>query len=335
MNGRIVFIVVLIASMLNRIVVGRISCHRVISAAFRPSISNYFYFGCSSLIRYDGTTRAYTTPPPREKRERKAESDDTVSGRDSWKRQNFEGGKLMSNSPSKFSAESRTRYDARRGDLVERNDNPVQRRSNDNPAPRRNSDSPVQKRSNTTPTPTPSGKVPYMSGAARRKLTGESNKVEGRINNSPSKLSSKLQYEIDALFKDAEVVKHRVDEFLIGRLGECGAPHISSIMRQMGKKSKRASVLILKEHLPAIATRIDQLSTASWTCKDIAFVLYGLQTFKEKDHGCYNIIQTMNYVASVTVMQKDTLVLLTAQNLSMMSYGLQSIEFRKEDSVKL
>ena len=94
-------------------------------------------------------------------------------------------------------------------------------------------------------------------------------------------------------------------------------------MRLSGKRSDSKNYLLLKTKLPVIAARIETLSSQTWGYKDIAFVMFGLQCFDEKDDGVISIISSMTKIASKTILKKEEV---KAQSVSMILLGLQKMQ---------
>ena len=115
-------------------------------------------------------------------------------------------------------------------------------------------------------------------------------------------------------------------------LQECNPSNIARFIRLSGKKSRHKSNAFFKAQLPAVASRIQALSSSSWRFVDISFVLYGLQSLDVKNAGYFDIISVMTKAGNATLNSKETL---SAQGLSMMLYGLQKNKCEEEESLLL
>ena len=145
------------------------------------------------------------------------------------------------------------------------------------------------------------------------------------------------QYElkgvIDKIFADRNVCDEVMfTNFVKDGLHECSASNVARFSRLSGKKSRSKSNMLLKAHLPEVASRIRALSSSSWSFSDISFVIYGLQSLQVRDPGYLDIISAMIIIANATLNSKETL---SAQGLSMMLYGLQKSKCNDEESQKL
>jgi hypothetical protein len=121
------------------------------------------------------------------------------------------------------------------------------------------------------------------------------------------------------------------NDFISSRLQECSIDGISDIFRILGKKATTKNHLVLKRHLPALATRLGRMNS-NWRLKEISLIVYGLQCFGESDKGYLDIIR----IVSTFMKQKlHEEVVIYAGSLSMMCLGLQSNKFRRSESVEL
>ena len=144
-----------------------------------------------------------------------------------------------------------------------------------------------------------------------------------------------IKKSMDALFVDVRigVCGMKFDSFIKDWLSHCGVSDVSKFVRISGKKSKSKSFLHLGRHLPAIAHRLDALSSQKWDAMHISWIIYGLQCFNEDDRGYIDIIKIMTRIA--TKSRKNSRDVVTAQSISMKLLGLQNNKFKHAESLKL
>ena len=130
----------------------------------------------------------------------------------------------------------------------------------------------------------------------------------------------------------AEIVSARAfNDYITSRLPECSIDGLSDIFRILGKKAKTKNYLVLKRHLPALATRLGRMQS-SWRLKEISLIVYGLQCFRESDKGYLDILR----IVSTFMKQKlHEAVVIYPGSLSMMCLGLQSNKFKRNESIEL
>ena len=85
-----------------------------------------------------------------------------------------------------------------------------------------------------------------------------------------------IKKSMDALFVDVGkgVCGVKFDSFVKDWLSHCGVSDISKFVRISGKKSNSKSFLHLGRHLPAIAHRLDTLSSQKWDATHISWIIY-------------------------------------------------------------
>ena len=123
-----------------------------------------------------------------------------------------------------------------------------------------------------------------------------------------------------------------VDAFVMGWLPGCSVREMSDFMRITGKKSRNKTHLHLKRNLPAIASRIEKLSTASWRSRGISAVVYGLQCLLEDDDGYLAVVAAMTAAFVKSTQSGDAVPF---QSISMAMIGLQKNKLRARQSVEL
>jgi hypothetical protein len=134
---------------------------------------------------------------------------------------------------------------------------------------------------------------------------------------------------IDKLYSGTSVSDEKVATFIENSLEDCDKASIASLMRLSGMKTQNT----LNIHLPAIATKIEALSTSSsqWTYTQIASVIYGLQDVKKNEAGVKEIILIMTKNLSSTMNNTTTP---TTQNISMLLMGLENVETEQKEDVR-
>jgi hypothetical protein len=125
--------------------------------------------------------------------------------------------------------------------------------------------------------------------------------------------------------------QHEVDIFIENNLRECTRRDISDLFRISAKVSKRnRRVSYLKKHLPAIVLQLRELSSTSWSFQEISGVVYGLQFMTTDDIGVIEILSVMTEVAIKSIENIQSMQSLQGQHISMLLYGLQSMNSRHE-----
>ena len=97
--------------------------------------------------------------------------------------------------------------------------------------------------------------------------------------------------------------------FIEDDLSACSVSHIADIMRFTGQKMKKTNYLLIRNHLPAISSRITELLSNDWDHKNIASVMCGLSGLDESD-GVTEIISMMTELVTRTIENEDTILLL-------------------------
>jgi hypothetical protein len=125
--------------------------------------------------------------------------------------------------------------------------------------------------------------------------------------------------------------QHEVDIFIENNLRECKRRDISDLFRISAKVSKRnRRVSYLEKHLPAIILQLRELSSSSWSFQEISGVVYGLQFMTTDDMGVIDILSVMTLVAIKSIGNVQSIQSLQGQHISMLLYGLQSMNSRHE-----
>lgn len=137
----------------------------------------------------------------------------------------------------------------------------------------------------------------------------------------PIKIEAKtVKLEINAIFKDEATAQAKVDTYITEKLDGLDIPRIANLMRVSAQTLKNGPDSLLKSHMPAIARKIDALSTEAWEYKHIAFVIYGMQFTKEKDRHYLSVLSSMVKVAK-EALKGNTPPL--SQDISMILLGMQ------------
>ena len=149
----------------------------------------------------------------------------------------------------------------------------------------------------------------------------------------PIKIEGKrMKLEVDTIFENESLAKERVNDFIRDKLADCDIPTISSLLRVSAQTLKNEPESLLKSHLPAIARRLDALSSEPWSFMHISFVVYGLQYSKEKDRHSLSILGTMAKVATVTL-QGDKPPM--DQDISMILLGIQNNSSEQKETIAM
>ena len=136
---------------------------------------------------------------------------------------------------------------------------------------------------------------------------------------------------IETMFSDRNVCDGAMfDSFVQHRLNECDVGTMASLFRLSGRKSKSKSYDLLKKHLPAIASRLQTLSSSRWRFMEYSFVIYGLQCIGEKDAGYVTVLSIMTSIADRMLWDDKAI---RSQNISMMLFGLQRNRCEETESV--
>ena len=149
----------------------------------------------------------------------------------------------------------------------------------------------------------------------------------------PIKIEAKIvKLEIDAIFKDGATAQAKVDSFIAEKLADIDIPRIANLMRVSAQTLKTAPDSLLKSHMPAIARRIDALSSEAWEFKHIAFVVYGMQFTKEKDRHYLSTLTSMAKVATEALKGSKPP---TSQDVAMILLGMQYNDPSQVQSIKM
>lgn len=169
-----------------------------------------------------------------------------------------------------------------------------------------------------------------MPGMTKFRKKGPPVKIRDR--KPPLRDSNELKVEMEALFADTHLSKTTVDMFLYDRIDQCDVSNLSNLMRLSGKLMKTRKDLLLKIHMPVIGSRIEMLSSSSWSFMNIAFTFYGLQRMKENDNGLLSILKIMTKIVGEASHRDQTP---SAQNISMILLGFQKNNCDKEASKQM
>jgi hypothetical protein len=140
-----------------------------------------------------------------------------------------------------------------------------------------------------------------------------------------------IQAVMDAAFGSTSggALGAKFDAFVDDFLPKCSIFDIADFTRIAGKKSKNKMPFHMIRRLPDIASKLESMVSARWNYKEIAFIMYGLQSCKESDDGYLTIMSTMSKIVTRTA-ERDEAIL--DQGLSMILYGLQSNKFEQKES---
>ena len=134
--------------------------------------------------------------------------------------------------------------------------------------------------------------------------------------------------EISSWRNDVSTTKARI--FLSERLQQCDLTQVGEIMRQFGRKKSRSRLhLILKPHLPAIASHLESFSSKLWSFDNIFSIIYGLQCFEEEDDGYLRILSLVTKIADKSFIKKGNP---SFKEISAISIGLQRNKMKSTKS---
>ena len=171
---------------------------------------------------------------------------------------------------------------------------------------------------------------PGANPVKRTKIHGSSLKLKYI---DPIKVEGKrMKLEIETIFENDTTAQQRVDDFIRDKLADCDIPSIANLMRVSAQTLKKEPDSLLKSHLPAIARRLDALSTESWSFMHIAFVVYGLQHSKEKDRHSLSIVATMAKMATETLKGEKAPMSL---DISMILLGLKNNNEEQKETLAM
>lgn len=178
--------------------------------------------------------------------------------------------------------------------------------------------------------PKPYKAPPGANPVRRTKIHGSSLKLKYI---DPVKIEGKrVKLDIETIFENESTAKERVDDFIRDKLADCDIPRIANLMRVSAQTLKKEPESLLKNHLPAIARRLDALSAETWTFMHIAFVVYGLQHSIEKDRHSLSIVATMAKVAAETLKGEKAPMSL---DISMILLGLQNNSDQQKETLAM
>ena len=154
----------------------------------------------------------------------------------------------------------------------------------------------------------------------------------GPISNSSRRLPSEFNADVTGMYSSSGGKSSDVDAFVKEWLPGCTVREISNFMRITGKKSRNKSHLHLKRHLPAIASRIESLSSVSWRPIDVSAALYGLQCLAEDDDGYLAVVTSMTAALAKSTRSGEAVA---SQSISMTLLGLQNNTLGARQSLEL
>jgi hypothetical protein len=112
---------------------------------------------------------------------------------------------------------------------------------------------------------------------------------------------------------------------------------LSNVMRMSTQSAKGQPDLLLKSHLPLIASRLSALSEGydilkPWSFKHLAFMVYGLRDVTEGDEGVNEILSIINRIGTINMTGTSPTAM---QDISMMLLGLKENNGEGEETKKL
>ena len=164
-----------------------------------------------------------------------------------------------------------------------------------------------------------------------RNANGSKREYQQKGSVSVENVRKDARSSIETMFADRNVCDGAMfNSFVRNRLNECDVGTMALLFRLSGRKSKSKSFDLLKQHLPAIASRLQTLSSSKWRNKDFSCVVYGLQCIEEKDAGYVTVLSIMTGIADRMVWDDKTI---SSKNISMMLYGLQRNHCEQPESL--
>jgi hypothetical protein len=117
-----------------------------------------------------------------------------------------------------------------------------------------------------------------------------------------------------------------VDIFMENHLYKCSKKDVSDLLRRSATVSKKNSkISLLKNYIPAITSRIKELSDLDWTFQEISGVVYGLRYKTVDDMNVQDILSVMEIVTTKCIQNDETMKSIQVQHISMLLYGLQNM----------
>lgn len=114
-----------------------------------------------------------------------------------------------------------------------------------------------------------------------------------------------------------------VGKFIRDQLERCTTCHVADLMRSSAKVTKKsASPSLLKVHMTSIAEKLKSFTDTDWNFRDVAAIIYGLQSFNEDDVGVMEIVSIMTDIVTESVSRN---LPQRSQDISMILLGLQYI----------
>ena len=94
-----------------------------------------------------------------------------------------------------------------------------------------------------------------------------------------------------------------VDRFFSsGLVATCSRVDIIDLLAKSSRiAKKRASISLVKKHLPAVAARLESFPSAGWIDDEIAGVCVSIRYLKPSDEGIAKIIETMTRAAAKSI----------------------------------
>ena len=124
----------------------------------------------------------------------------------------------------------------------------------------------------------------------------------------------------------------KFDAFVDDFLPKCSKFYTANFVRIVGKKSRNNTASHMIRRLPDITRKLDSMVSSAWNYKDIAYIMYGLQSCKESDDGYLTIMSTMSKIATRTALRDEAIL---GQGLSMILYGLKGNKFEQKESKEM
>ena len=146
--------------------------------------------------------------------------------------------------------------------------------------------------------------------------------------NAARKDSYELINEMKTLLSNAAISKPDFDLFIKEKLPLCDLISVSNLVRLTGKKSLHNNHLLLRNHLPAIAVRLQEISNSPlsvqrrpWPFMCTGFLIYGMQCLQESDPGVSDIFEIVTKTMKESVKNIDQM---NGQVIGMHLLGLQN-----------
>jgi hypothetical protein len=146
-----------------------------------------------------------------------------------------------------------------------------------------------------------------------------------------------LMVAVEENFRRRKVTQISSDKLFTESIHLYDISILSNVMRMSTQSAKGQPDLLLKSHLPLIASRLRTLSARynilkPWSYKHLAFMAYGLRDVTEGDEGVTDILSVINKIGTINMTDKTPTAM---QDIAMMLTALKENNGEGEESKKL